>query len=260
LFFREEKNRSQNMSIRVSPSIGRKKLEKNSDLGTIVASTRKYYNIISDNYVRFYHNWIKGRDLFSDEKIKKGYDRVADIVIDVVAPDEEIIDVGCGVGVWSVLLAQNGAYVTSVDFALNPLRKCNRRARAAHAESRVSTVLADGSSLPFREGIFDGALLNWVIEHVPVLQHTGFLREVSRVIREDGWLVLSDSRWRGQEGGKEQIQVRATDEGNCDIYKYYFEPKELQNLITEEIGVIDHFETTEYELICVARKRKCTYS
>jgi 2-polyprenyl-3-methyl-5-hydroxy-6-metoxy-1,4-benzoquinol methylase len=260
LFFREEKKRSQYMSIRVSPLIRRKKLKKNSDLCTIVASTKKYYNIISDDYVAFYNNWVKGRDLFSDRKIKKGYDRVADIVSDAVTPDEKIVDVGCGLGVWSVLLAQNGAHVTSVDFALNPLRKCNKRARVAHVESRVSTVLADGSSLPFRKGIFDGALLNWVIEHVPVSQHTGFLREVSRVIREDGWLVLSDSRWRGQEGGKEQVQVRDTDEGNCDIYKYFYEPQELQNLITEEIGVIDHFEMTDYELICVARKRKCTYS
>lgn len=81
-----------------------------------------------------------------------------------------------------------------------------------------------------------------------------FLREVSRVVKENGWLVISDSYWRGQKGGKEQIQVRRTDEGTYDIYKYYYKPEELCNLVDNAFGTHSHMETTRFELICVARK------
>lgn len=28
------------------------------------------------------------------------------------------------------------------------------------------------------------------------------MKEVSRVVKPDGWLFISDSYWRGQQGGK----------------------------------------------------------
>ena len=66
--------------------------------------------------------------------------------------------------------------------------------------------------------------------------------------------MISDSYWRRQEGGKEQIQVIDTDEGTFEIYKYYYEPKELESLIKAVFGSIAHLETTGCELICIARR------
>jgi hypothetical protein len=59
----------------------------------------------------------------------------------------------------------------------------------------------------------------WVLAHIPVKRDKGFLREVGRVLKSDAWLMISDSYWRGQEGGKEQVQVRSTDEGVYEVYK-----------------------------------------
>lgn len=242
------------MSVKMPTIIQRKKLKEPTNLHEVLESTRTYYNTISRDYVTFYENWTKAEDIFSNVNYKKGYDKVANILTNSVTPKENIVDIGCGIGVWSTLLAQNGAYVTSLDYALNSLQKCKERARAFKVESQICTILADGFYLPFHEQTFDGATVNWVLSHIPVSKNVSFFREVSRVVKEKGWLFISDSYWRGQEGGKEQIQVRDTDCGNLDVYKYYYEPKELQDLITKVFGTIEHLETTDYELICVARK------
>lgn len=237
--------------------ISRKEMNKPTDLHTLVDSTRHYYNDISGDYVTFYENWVNKEDIFSNTAYKKGYDKVADILIDTVTCGDNVIDIGCGVGIWSTLMALQGAYVVSVDYAVNPLHKCNERARKFKVEPHICTVLADGLWLPFRDHAFDGATLNWVISHIPAVRNVQFFREVARVVREGGWLLISDSYWRGQEGGKEQIQVRDTGHGNRDVYKYYYTPEELENLI-QVFGSIDHLETTAYELICTARKEKST--
>ena len=242
-------------SVKRPTIIERKKLNEGDNLPTLLRSTKRYYEAFADGYVKFYNNWVRGEDMFSDADYKEGYDRVARILTDIVKPEEKVIDIGCGVGVWSTLMAENGAYVTSLDYALNALERCKERARKFGVESRIKTVLADGFHLPFPDKTFDGATLNWVLAHIPVSRNVEFLKGVARVVRVKGWLVISDSYWRGQKGGKKQIQVRETDEGKCEIYKYYYDPEELRALITETFGDIQHFETTTYEMICVARKK-----
>ena len=80
------------------------------------------------------------------------------------------------------------------------------------------------------------------------------MKEISRVIRRDGWLFISDSYWRGQEGGKEQIQVRETEGGEYVVYKYYYDPNELRELVERTFGEVELMRPLHYELICVAKK------
>lgn len=94
-----------------------------------------------------------------------------------------------------------------------------------------------------------------MLAHVPVNRNHVLLREVGRVVKNSGWLVISDSYWREQEGGKEQVQVRDTDKGMYEIYKYYYELDELRSLLENLFGKVEHLQTTHYEMICVARKK-----
>jgi len=67
--------------------------------------------------------------------------------------------------------------------------------------------------------------------------------------------MISDSYWRGQEGGKEQVQVRETDKGTYEIYKYYYAPEELRNLLEHSFSRVEQLQTTHYEMICIARRK-----
>jgi len=234
--------------------IKRRRLKEKDDLHKLLGSMRQYYEAYTDKYVEFYNSWSKQKNAFSDPNYKEGYDRVAETLITMVKPEEEVIDIGCGVGTWSTLLAENGASVISLDYSSSILIRCGRKAKNLGLKSEIYRILADGFYLPFQDRTFDGATLNWILAHIPVNRNYTFLREVARVLRENGWLVISDSYWRGQEGGKEQVQVRDTDKGTYEIYKYYYAPEELRNLMKNHFGKVEQLQTTHYEMICVARK------
>lgn len=234
--------------------IKRRALQEKEDLGRLLDSTKQYYEAYSSKYVEFYNNWFKGEDAFSNPDYKEGYDQLAETLIEVMSPDEMVVDIGCGVGTWSTLLAKNRAKVISLDYSSSVLRRCGEKARSLKLEPRVFKILANGFYLPFPDQSFNGATLNWVLAHIPVNRNCVFLKEVGRVLRDDGWLVVSDSYWRGQEGGKEQVQVRDTDKGTYKIYKYYYAPQELRNLLENAFGKVERLWTTHYEMICVTRK------
>jgi len=58
--------------------------------------------------------------------------------------------------------------------------------------------------------------------------------------------------WRGQEVGKEQIQTRTVAGKLFQVYKYYYAPSELEELIKTAFGKVEQILTTTYEQICVA--------
>ena len=238
--------------------VKRRSLGKRNNLSKILSSMREYYGARAseDEYVQFYSNWLKGEGPFSDPEYKMGYDKVAKILTGLIDSRQLIIDVGCGVGTWSILMAKGGARVISLDYSLDVVLKCGKRSRDLNVETMISRILGDGSYIPFKEDVFDGASLNWVLAHIPVARTREFMKGVGRVLRGGAWLMISDSYWRGQEGGKEQVQTRKTSTGLFEVYKYYYTPVELQNLLNYTFGEVVYLETTPYEMLCVARKYK----
>ena len=231
----------------------RKKFEGREYNG-VLKSTRAYYDSFSEGYVRFYENWLKGEGEFSDPTYREGYDTVANLLSKTATSGERVIDIGCGVGIWSTLLAEKGAYVAGLDDLPSMIRKSAEGSKAFKLKPRISLFLSDGFHLPFRNEVFDGATLNWVIAHIPVARNVEFMDEVSRVVRRKGWLFISDSYWRGQDGGKEQIQVRETEGGEYVVYKYYYDQNGLKQLIEKTFGKVELMLPLHYELICIARK------
>lgn len=231
----------------------KRKTFSKKDYNGVIKSTRTYYDEYSGKYVEFYENWLKRKAEFSDFKYREGYETVARVLINTVACGERVIDIGCGVGKWSALLAENGIEIISLDNLPSMLRKVVQRCKQNRIESKISPILSDGFRLPFKDGTFEGATLNWVLAHISVAKNIHFVREVHRVVKRNGWLFISDSYWRGQEGGKEQIQIRETDERKYEVYKYYYEPAELKQLLQKTFGEVELLLPLHYELICVAR-------
>lgn len=97
--------------------------------------------------------------------------------------EKHILDIGCGIGGTSIALSRCGARVVAVDSHPQRLRTLNER------NPHIATKLADGTALPFDNEVFDGVVLQDVIEHVdtPAL----LLREAARVLRTDGILYIS---------------------------------------------------------------------
>jgi SAM-dependent methyltransferase len=106
----------------------------------------------------------------------------------------KVLDVGCGHGMASIVLARRGACVTACDLSLDYLREAQARARANDAE--VRWTLADGERLPFADASFDRIWGNAILHHLD-LHRAG--AELKRVLRPGGIAVFcepwGENRW-----------------------------------------------------------------
>ena len=105
------------------------------------------------------------------------------------AQGARVLDVGCGTGVFTRLLARwpNVATVVGVDPAPGLLDK----ARTAAADMpNVSFREGDGRSLPFEDAIFDIVASDSMLSHVPGPERA--VEQAFRVLRAGGYLAVFD--------------------------------------------------------------------
>lgn len=102
-----------------------------------------------------------------------------------------VLDVGCGTGSLSVMLAAAGHAVCGVDLSGRMLQRS--QAKAEHHGVQVGLVQGDAGRLPFASASFDVVLVRhllWAFED-PDAAVAGWLRP----LRLQGSLVLIEGRW-----------------------------------------------------------------
>jgi 2-polyprenyl-3-methyl-5-hydroxy-6-metoxy-1,4-benzoquinol methylase len=82
-----------------------------------------------------------------------------------VSPRTRVLDVGCGVGRWSRLLASRGASVTGVDLSPTMIAEATRRAAAGGLAARCRFVVQDSAVLEVG-GSFDLILCVTMLQHI----------------------------------------------------------------------------------------------
>src|SRR5215471_4948541 len=95
------------------------------------------------------------------------------------------LDIGCGEGHNTRLLAQRGARMTAIDIA----EVFVRYAREAELATQTDYFVASAVELPFRSGAFDFATAFMSLMDVP--EADGVLAETHRVLKPGGFLPFS---------------------------------------------------------------------
>lgn len=57
--------------------------------------------------MKFYADGFRSEGAFSDPEYRERYNRVAALLVTLAKSQELVIDVGCGVGFWSTLMAKH---------------------------------------------------------------------------------------------------------------------------------------------------------
>jgi SAM-dependent methyltransferase len=103
-----------------------------------------------------------------------------------------VLDVGCRGSVFPAFLAARGARVHALDLDVTVVeqRETARRLGLAYGTSLLA-VRGDMRRLPYPDGCFDRVSLVSTIEHVPGEGDTQGIRELARVLRPGGRIVLT---------------------------------------------------------------------
>jgi len=97
----------------------------------------------------------------------------------------KFLDLGCGVGVVSLLAAKDGFEVYALEIDKSQLSYERHR----KVNFAVNLVMAAGQRLPFRKGSFDVVYCCHVLEHIP--DDSSALTDMHNVLKDDGVLLLA---------------------------------------------------------------------
>ena len=124
----------------------------------------------------------------SDESTRRALALVPEL-----PPAPEILDLGCGPGRQSLVLArETGGHVTAVDLLSPFLEQLDQRAQAAQLADRIATVQASMDDLPNRDESFD---LLWSEGAIYNIGFGNGLRAWRRLLRQGASLAVSEATW-----------------------------------------------------------------
>lgn len=107
-----------------------------------------------------------------------------------------ILEIGCGLGQDAVAMARMAGErgrVVAVDTSLRMIEEaCRSHMELAEGES-IRFCLADACSLPFKDGSFDGARADRVLQHIS--DPGKAFAEMVRAVREKGRVVVYEPDW-----------------------------------------------------------------
>jgi SAM-dependent methyltransferase len=104
--------------------------------------------------------------------------------------DRTVIDLGCGDGVNTVILASLGARVLSVDISKESLDLTGRRAAANRVDSRVTLLHSDATAIPIEAAAVDAIICTALLHQVDPIQTA---RQIRRVLKPGGVAVFDEA-------------------------------------------------------------------
>jgi SAM-dependent methyltransferase len=142
-----------------------------------------------------------------------------------------VLDVGCGVGYTTALLAHAGFKVEGIDLSPNMV------AHALHRNPTVTVTCGDFVGAPYHPESFDGILLFSFLHLFPKKEAAIVLDKVSEILKEKGMLFLTTSKaTRPTEG----IELKNDYTKPLSRYRKRWTESELERfIISSGYGIIN---------------------
>ncbi|WCN36258.1 class I SAM-dependent methyltransferase [Aneurinibacillus uraniidurans] len=146
---------------------------------------------------------------------------------------EKVLDIGCGTGIYSLLLASKGVNVTGIDISTAMLKKAKEKAEKSR--QAISFLEGDIHHLPFADHTFDLVISNLVLEFVDSPEDV--LAEAMRVVKPGGRLTVGmigkQSEWASLYEKQGKDKKKSVFSG-----AHFFTVQEIKELYTKEPSII----------------------
>ncbi|ADB61282.1 Methyltransferase type 11 [Haloterrigena turkmenica DSM 5511] len=118
-------------------------------------------------------------------------------------PPRRVLDLGCGTGTISLLLAELGHDVSGIDLTPEMLERARSKAREARLS--IGFGLGDAEALPVPDDACDVVTARHLIWTLP--NPSRAIREWRRVVRPGGRIILLEGRWDFPEPWDEYREI-----------------------------------------------------
>jgi len=170
-----------------------------------------------------------------------------------------VLEIACGTGYWTALVAPLAASVVATDLAEEPMAIARTK---AYPPGRVRFALADAYQLAEDLGRFDGALAVFWWSHIPLRRIGDFLSSLHRRLQPGARVVLMDNLYveqsstpiaeRDADGNTYQLR-RLADGSENRVLKNFPSEAELRGALRPHAArfayrALEYYWLAEYEL------------
>jgi len=209
---------------------------------------RSYYALRAAEYDRIYAKPERQADLREIERW-----------LAATLRDETVLEVACGTGWWTRVIAPVARAVLAIDAAPETLAIARDRVAAPH----VAFEVGDAYALPHGRAAFSAAFAGFWLSHVPRARQAEFLRGLNVALQPGAKVVLLDNRYvegsstpiAEQDAAGDTWQTRRLDDGSTHrVLKNFPGEGELRALAASGLGSAegyrawDHYWAFEYRV------------
>lgn len=224
----------------------------------LLADQIRYYEARAPIYEQLY--FLRGDHAAADESFVRSWRRETATLERSVADldlDGEVLELACGNGLWTRLLAPRSGGLTAIDSSMRMLE----RNREWIADPRVRYVHADLFTLEL-SGRFDLVFAGFFLSHIPPSRWRPFWAKVARWLTPRGRVAFVDDAWgpdRPRSGdrvrtGPEHAHIRRVEGTAFTIVKRFFRPEDLVDAFAETGFEADVSATGEHFLVGTAHR------
>ncbi len=181
--------------------------------------------------------------------------RLRDFCDTYLTPEDEVLDLGCGLGRNAHYLGENRYEVYGIDFSRRAIELC----RKAFEKFSLSGNFTLGrfERLPFPEGYFSGVVCSHVFDHITSKKAEETIEEVRRVLSPTGAIFLTFDAYKEKNEFSDKVEVisdgtlRVVEGGREGLLFHRYEEGEIRSLVGDEnIVSFDRTEEGTRILIC----------
>lgn len=134
---------------------------------------------------------------------EKSMQRRIELVLKLLNPgrQENILDLGCGVGTFAYHAAVAGALTSGVDYSVESIKMAQSLAEKYGLAQQIKYYLCDARKLCFPDNSFDKIISVDFIEHVSLKEKQQIIQEIYRVLKPKGQgLIFTPNGYREKLG------------------------------------------------------------
>lgn len=142
------------------------------------------------------------------------------------------LDIGCGQGRHTFMLAENGFDAYGIDFLERPVVEAQDKAKNEKLQN-IHFKVMDVLDLDFPDNFFE-VILDWsVVDHIYPKDWAKYFENINRVLKKDGFLILTEFSVRDKK-----ITDPSKNYSDGANYDHFFREDEIENLFKEKFNIL----------------------